>query len=153
MVEELRFFLRIAVYLVVIATIYWFVSYEVAGTVLLLFGAVGTGFFVVAARISFQPKSPEDLIPRPPKTGLRRMTGVFGRYLAFDDEGATGGEPTNAPLALEEERFPESSVWPLAAAVASLLLGLGLVFGPWLWIPGLALGASSMWGWLTQLTA
>lgn len=153
MVEELRFFLRIAVYLVVIGTIYWFVSYEVAGTLLLLFGAVATGFFVVAARISFQPKTPEDLAPRPPSSGLHRMTGVFGRYFAFDDENAAGGEPTEAPLALEEEGFPESSIWPLAAALAALLLGLGLVFGPWLWIPGLALGASSMWGWLTQLTA
>ncbi len=152
MVEELRFFLRIAVYLVVIGTIYWFVSYEVAGTVLLLFGAVGTGFFVVAARVSFQPKSPEDLIPRPPRTGLKRMTGVLGRYFAFDGQHAPGGEPTEAPLALEEEGFPESSIWPLGAALAALLLGLGLVFGPWLWIPGLVLGASSMWGWITQLT-
>ncbi len=153
MVEELRFFLRIAVYLVVIGTIYWFVSYEVAGTVLLLFGAVGTGFFVVAARVSFQPKVPEDLVPRPPRTGLRRMAGVLGRYFAFDGEHDMGGEPAAAPLALEEEGFPESSIWPLAAALAALLLGLGLVFGPWLWIPGLALGASSTWGWLTQLTA
>lgn len=153
MVEELRFFLRLAVYLVAIATIYWFVSYEVTGTILLLFGAVGTGFFVVAARISFQPKTPENLIPRPPRTGLRRMAGVFGRYFAFDPENDLGGEPAEAPLALEEEGFPESSIWPLAAALASLLLGLGLVFGPWLWIPGLVLGAFTVWGWLTQLTA
>ncbi|MBA3349889.1 MAG: hypothetical protein H0T12_04970 [Actinobacteria bacterium] len=153
MVEELRFFLRIAIYLVVIGTIYWFVSYEVAGTVLLLSGAIGTGFFVVAARVSFQPKTPEDLIPRPPRTGLKRMAGVFGRYFAFDGEHDPGGEPAEAPLALAEEGFPESSIWPLAAALATLLLGLGVVFGPWLWIPGVVLGASSLWGWLTQLTA
>ena len=153
MVEELRFFLRIAVYLVVIAAIYWFVSYEVTGTVLLLFGAAATGFFVVAARVSFQPKTPVDLTPRPPRTGLRRMVGVVGRYFAFDAEHDLGEEPAEAPLALEEEGFPEASIWPLAAALAALLLGLGLVFGPWLWIPGLVLGAASTWGWLTQLAA
>jgi hypothetical protein len=31
-----------------------------------------------------------------------------------------------------------------------LLTGFGLVFGPWLLLPGIAVIALTVWGWITQ---
>src|SRR5205823_5231455 len=45
--EELRFFLRTAAYTAVIGILYWIVSYEWAGSVMLAFVAVATGLVVV----------------------------------------------------------------------------------------------------------
>src|SRR5438093_9652439 len=45
--EELRFFLRTAAYTAVIGVLYWIVSYEWAGSVMLAFVAVATGLVVV----------------------------------------------------------------------------------------------------------
>ena len=154
MVEELRFFFRTALFALLISVIYWFVSYEVAGTVLLVFVILGSGFFVAAAGLSLRPRTDADLTPgRRARSGVGRLAGVFDRLLMFEDEHAPGGDPTEPPLALDEDRFPARSAWPVAGAVAALLLGLGAVFGPWLWIPGLALAASTAWGWATQLRA
>jgi hypothetical protein len=48
MAEELRFFLRTAVYGLAIAAIYWFVSYDVTGTVLLAaFGLASGALFLL----------------------------------------------------------------------------------------------------------
>jgi hypothetical protein len=151
-VEELRFFLRTGIFAGVIGVIYWFVSYEEAGTVLLTFIVVAAVFFVGAAAVSLRPKSHVELIPdRKARSGVGRLAGVFDRYLLYEDDQDPGGEPLEAPLALDEDAFPESSIWPLAAGFAALLIGLGLVYGAWLWVPGLALGASSAYGWVTQL--
>ncbi|MBA3431837.1 MAG: cytochrome c oxidase subunit 4 [Actinobacteria bacterium] len=152
MVEELRFFLRIGVFGALIAIIYWFVSYEEAGTVLLVGIVVAAGFFVIAAALSLAPKSNTDLTPeRKARSGIGRMAGIFDRYLLYEDDQDSGGEPDEAPLALDEDVFPESSIWPLTAAFAALLVGLGLVYGPWLWIPGLAVAMATTYGWVTQL--
>jgi hypothetical protein len=34
-----------------------------------------------------------------------------------------------------------------------MLVGLGLLYGPWLWIPGATLGAAATYGWITQTDA
>jgi hypothetical protein len=39
----------------------------------------------------------------------------------------------------------------VAAGIAAMLIGLGLVYGPWLWLPGLVLLAATVWGWVTEL--
>lgn len=33
------------------------------------------------------------------------------------------------------------------------MVGLGLVYGPWLTLPGVVVAAFAVWGWLTQLDA
>ena len=52
MADEVRLFGRLSLYALVVGTIYWFVSYEVAGTVLLLgFGlATGLAFIILWRR-------------------------------------------------------------------------------------------------------
>jgi hypothetical protein len=128
--EELRFFVRTAIFTVLIGTIYWFVSYEEAGSILLAGIVVSAIFFVVviAAHV------------RASWRGGRSIKALLG----FADTGP------DAPLALEEDIFPTSSAWPLAVSIAGVLVGLGLIYGAWLWIPGAALGLAGAWGWLTE---
>jgi hypothetical protein len=137
MPEELRVFVRAALYLAVVTAIYWFVSYESAGTLLLGAAAFACVVFVVLAR-SFGRKTEE------------RSGGVMRRavtLVALDDEG--GDVPP--PLEVEQEPVVTASPWPLGAALALMLIGLGLLYGPWLWVPGAGLAGAAAWGWLTQL--
>jgi hypothetical protein len=146
MAEELRFFLRTALYAAVIAAIYWFASYDPveetydwAGTVLLAAVALA-GTAVVAGMALFARRA---LHGREGST-----LAVLARWLGLADPG---GAAEDAPLATELEPLPPSSGWPLAGGLAATLIGLGLVFGPWLWLPGIALLAWTTWSWVTQL--
>lgn len=131
MAEEVRFFVRIALFTIVIGTIYWLVSYEEAGTI--LFGGIvasaGTFALAIALRV------------RAAREGGRGLKALFG----FEDVGS------DRPLNLDEDTFPSASLWPAAASLGSVLLALGLIYGAWLWVPGLAIALSATWGWLTEL--
>ena len=137
MPEELRVFVRAALYFVLITAIYWFVSYEKAGTLLLGFVFAGAVLFVLAGR-ALGRKTEES-----PSGGLLSIAATL---VALDDEG--GEVPP--PLEIEEEPVVTTSPWPLGAALAALLIGLGLLYGPWLWIPGGGLALAVAYGWLTQ---
>lgn len=139
MPEELRVFVRAALYLAAITSIYWFVSYEKAGTILLGGMFVAAVSFVVAARKLGRPTE------RRPGGLLRRAASL----VALDDPG---GEVA-PPLEVEQEPVVTASPWPLLAAGAAMLVGLGLLYGPWLWVPGAGLGVLTAWGWLTQTDA
>ncbi len=131
MAEEVRFFLRVALFTTIIATIYWFVSYEEAGTVLLGGIVASAAFFIVLIA---------GAVPRA-RRGPKNVTGILG----FDERAV------DDPLALAEDTFPAASAWPPIASVAAVLVGLGLIFGAWLWVPGAGLGLACTWGWLTEL--
>ena len=146
MAEELRFFLRTAAYSAVIGLVYWFVSYEVAGSVLLAFVVFATGLIVGVLLIVVRATRGE-LDPR--RGGpIARGGAVVARLVGFTDpQGAAGADPIAAGL----EPVPSGSIWPLVAGAAAAMVGLGLVYGPWLWLPGIVLIGFSIWGWLTQL--
>ena len=146
MAEELRFFLRTGVYAAVIAVVYWFASYDPvsqtydwAGTALLVAVALA-GIAVVAVMALFARRA---LGGRPGST-----RAILVRWLGL---GNPGGTADDTPLATELDPLPTSSVWPLLGGVAAALIGLGLVFGPWLWLPGVVLLAWTAWSWVTQL--
>jgi len=146
MAEELRFFLRTGVYAAVIAAIYWFASYDAvtdsydwAGTTLLVAAALA-GIAAVAVMALFARRA---LGGRPGST-----LAVLVRWLGLADPG---GAADDSPLATELDPLPPSSVWPLLGGVSATLIGLGLVFGPWLWLPGIVLLAWTAWSWVTQL--
>lgn len=131
MAEEVRFFLRIALFTILIGTIYWFVSYEEAGTILFagIVASAATFALVIALRV------------RAARQGGRSVKALLG----FADVG------DDRPLNLDEDTFPSASMWPAAGSVGFTLIAVGLVYGAWLWVPGLAITLSATWGWLTEL--
>ncbi len=133
-------FVRAALYIALITAIYWFVSYEKAGTLLLVSLFVGAVLFVVVGR-TFGRKT--EAVPR---------GGRLGRAAALVALVDTGGD-VPPPLEIEEEPVVTTSPWPLGAALAGMLIGLGLLYGPWLWIPGAGLALSVAYGWITQTDA
>jgi hypothetical protein len=144
--EELRFFLRTGLYAAVIAAVYWFASYDPvhdtydwAGTALLVAAALA-GIAVAAVMGAFARRA---LHGRPGST-----LAVLGRWLGLSDPGGAADE---APLATGLDPIPRSSVWPLMGGLAAAFIGLGLVYGPWLWLPGIALLGWTAWRWVTQL--
>jgi hypothetical protein len=144
MAEELRFFLRISLYALGAGTVYWFVSYEWAGTVLFGFVVIGAGFF--AAAIAVLLRSARGEVVRDERGN--RLIGTLNRVVGFEEHP---DEAASRPLEIDDQPFPPISPWPVVAAVSALLIGLGLVFGPWFWLPGAALAAATLWGWLTEL--
>ena len=127
MKEEARVFLRTAVYAIAVAAIYWFVSYEVAGTVLLLVLGLAASTLTM-------------MLP----SGRVRPT-----RLPLDV--ATFGDDETPALGLEEAPLPSLSVQPLFLAIGAAVVTLGLVFGAWLWLPGVLIVAGAAWAWLTEL--
>ncbi len=109
MKTETRVLLFAAVFVAVIATVYWFTSYEDTGTVLL---GVGAGAYAMMCgylylqvrRMAHGPARPEDL-----------------------DDGQVKGD-------VEIGYFPAASVWPAALAMGAVLAALGLVFGYWFFV-------------------
>jgi hypothetical protein len=162
MPEEMRFFLRTGLYTALIGTVYWFVSYEVTGTVMLAFLLAACAFFVIAALFLHGDARKPGVRgrdargrgvrdpggdPKGASEGAPQLGALVRRAVGFD----APGEDPGAPLEFEESLFPTASLWPLGAAVAATLVGLGAIYGPWLWIPGLSLGLATGTAWLTQL--
>ena len=146
MSEELRFFLRTAVYSAIIGTVYWFVSYEWAGSVLLAFVVFSALSFVGVVAGTVRATRSE-IVPEE-SSGLGRLGGSVIRILGFEEHR---GVATSEPLGSGLEPIPPGSIWPFIAGLASLLLALGLVYGPWALLPGIALVAITVWGWITQM--
>ena len=142
MAEEVRFFLRTAIYTLGITAIYWFLSYEIVGSTLLFSLGLSAIFFVVVGFVMIRHARTAAL---PDDT---RPANLVRRTLGFDEPT---DETSIPPLALEDEMIPSSSIWPLVTAVAALLLGLGLIYGGWMWGPGVVLAIVALWGWVTQL--
>lgn len=130
MPEELRVFVRAGLYMALITVVYAVVSDEIGGTILLGGLLVASVTFVVLGRALGRTVS-----PRP-------------SFVTFDEAGAE-----TAPLEIEEEPVVTASPWPLLGALAAALIGLGLLYGPWLWIPGAALALAAGHGWITQTDA
>ncbi|HEX3540419.1 MAG TPA: cytochrome c oxidase subunit 4 [Acidimicrobiales bacterium] len=106
---ELRVLLFSAVFVAGIAAIYWFTSYEDAGTTMLALGAAA--YAMLCGYIYLQSRRlAADGSPRPSDT---------------EDPMGTGGGSE------EVGYFPAASVWPPALALGAVLITLGLVFGYW----------------------
>lgn len=139
MAEELRFFLRSAIWVVGSAIVYWFVAYEPAGTVLLL--ALGLAIVALISVVAYEARQTIDDV-RPAGGPLDLLNRVVGFHESALESPPLGADPRKVPLA---------SVWPILAAAAMVTVGLGLIYGPWLALPGLALGIVAAYGWLVQL--
>jgi protein-S-isoprenylcysteine O-methyltransferase Ste14 len=122
--EEAAFFARSAIFALFLAVVYWFVSYEWAGSVLLFLFGVGSALAALllgrAAAHSWDDAAGKDELIRP--------DGPFG------DESSPIPNPTFAPI-----------VFGVGLAIAAL----SLAFGPWLLLAAvmpIVLGATSWLG-------
>ena len=119
-----RILLGTAAFGLVVGAIYWFISYEAAGTTLLLgLGIAPLILAVYAARDRRgQAALPEDLPDARPEQA------------AGEDVGS----------------FPAESVWPIALAGASVLVLGGIVYGPALLVIGLLGGTVAVMGLMRE---
>jgi hypothetical protein len=115
-----RVFLGVGALIAVIAAVYWFTSYEDAGGVLLALSAVLALWS--AAYLWLQ---------------LRRQRQVPG--------GETAPPDDEAPTYL-----PHASVWPFAIGLGATTAVNGLVLGTWVLVPGAALLALGVGGFILQ---
>lgn len=123
MKTEGAIFVGIAAFFTVIAAIYWFTSYEEAGSVLLLLAA-GLGAI-------------------PGAWLMWRARGMAPRLEDQEDaDAAAGAGPVGT--------FPESSVWPFVFAIGLALAGVGFVFGVWFALPGLPLAVAGVVGAIAE---
>jgi hypothetical protein len=121
--QETRVFLFVAAFGIVIGLIYWFVSYEVAGTVLLLVFGVANGVLALA------------LIRAPGASLVRRRAGRDERALDVDPGrrdvgGGAGTGDVDRPFLDERGRLPGDSFAPFAIGLGAATAATGLIFGP-----------------------
>jgi hypothetical protein len=115
-----RVFTAVGVLIGALAVIYWFTSYEDAGSVLLALAAV-----------------------------LATWTGTY-LWLQLRQPRRAVGE--TAPVAEPEAPayLPHASVWPFAIGLGAATLLNGLVLGIWVVVPGAALVALGVGGFIRQ---
>ncbi len=120
---EWRLFAGAAVFYTVTAAIYWFVSYEQAGTAML--AASVPAFALVGLWLLFQ--------------------GHRHRARPEDD-----GDASPADAAEDLGYFPSSSAWPVVLSAGVVVLANGFVFGPPIAVVGLLLMVAGVFGYARE---
>jgi len=126
--EETRLFVRSFLFALVVATIYWIVSYDYVGTILL-------GGFSLASLFAFsllrggEPKRDKERTSR-----AEQREGLAARILDWIGTNERPGE--ERPFEDEGGRLPAGSLAPVLVGVGIALIGLGLVFGLWSIVAG-----------------
>jgi hypothetical protein len=115
-----------AVFLGIVYAIYWFTSYEDAGSVMLLFS--GCAYLMLGSFLLLQWRRRHH-IPRPE-----------------DDHHA---EHSAADLGF----FPSASIWPAGMGLGAIFIALALVWGNWYLILGLPLLLGSIVGFSVEAEA
>ncbi len=128
---EWKLFTGAAVFAAVVGALYWFVSYEHAGTIMLIFS--GAALLMVAAY----------------------LTVVGGRAGArpSDRGDADMGDEADLYGPGEAEYYPSASVWPFLTAAGAVVLGFGLVFGAGVGSLGVLLLVAALGGYAAEANA
>jgi hypothetical protein len=136
--QEVRFFLLLSAFGIVVGVIYWFVAYESAGTVLLLGFGAATG--LIALRLAVDPASRQ--------VRERAQAVAVDTIPAGEGTGAgTGG--VDRPFLDETGRLPDETIAPFAVGAGVAIAATGLIFGPAPVIVGLLPLAWGAWAWLS----
>lgn len=121
-----KLMLGIAAFILLMSAVYWFLSYEHAGSVLLLLSAglvLITGSYLVVA--------------------TRKMSASAEGPGGADQVGPASGEE-------HEEYLPHASIWPFGVGAGSVVLANGLALGLWAIVPGTIILAASVVGYARQ---
>jgi hypothetical protein len=127
MAEEIAVFARSAVYFGVIGAVYWFLTYEVAGSMLLVGSALASAFVAIVLRLGL--RGPHTVAADASEV---RPDGPFG-----DESGA----------------LPAPTAAPLGVAFGMALVVLGLVFTGALVLAGAILVLLASREWLRAASA
>jgi hypothetical protein len=109
MPEEIRLFLRTAAFGFGIALVYWIVSGEAIGTILLAAFGLAGAFLVVMLVVQLRAAG-------------RRLTGRPWQWLGLDPNEA-------APIGVEAGRYPSAGWAPLTAGLGVSIAILAAVYG------------------------
>jgi hypothetical protein len=144
---EARFFQFVGAFGVAIAAVYWFVSYEPAGSVLLLAfggasGLVGTA--LAAASRGRRPTVQERRSMSQPGVG-RRPDDATPRVI---EDSPADAMLEGRPFLDESGRIPAPTLAPFAVGTGVSIAALSLIFGP---APLLAGAVPLAWGVLAWL--
>ena len=125
-----RLFLGVAAFMAVVAVVYWFTSYEQAGTAMLGLSAALAA--LIGAYLGFQD-----------------------RYGTYDTRHAAAGtgRPEATDVQDQEMYLPHASVWPFGIGVGAVLASNGLILGFAYAVPGAVVIAVSIVGFIRQSRA
>lgn len=130
-----RVFLAIGSFVALLAVIYWATAYEESGVVMLLV-AGGLGLWI-AAYLWLQLRGP--------------VGPTVAAELAAEAAAAEGRTVAGAGVAEEGQYYlPHASAWPFAIGLGAATVANGLVLGLWVIVPGAALMALGIGGFVRQ---
>jgi hypothetical protein len=141
--EETRLFIRSFLFALVVATAYWFVSYDAIGTVLL-------GGFAAASLTAFAllKRGAPRRDDRP--TGSSSVAG--GLLVQVRDLIGTAEDPAHErPFEDERGRISVASLAPVLLGIGVAMVALGLIFGVWSVIAGAIPLALGLREWLREV--
>jgi len=127
MAEEIAVFARSAVYFGAIGAVYWVLTYEVAGSMLLIGSALASAFVAIVLRL-----------------------GLRGRDTVVADASEVGPD---GPFGDESGVLPAPTAAPLGVAFGLALVVLGLVFTGALVLAGAILVLLASREWLRSASA
>lgn len=140
--QEARFFLGLAGFALAITVVYWFLTYEAAGSVLLLGFGLATG--VAGVRLALDPRAAR----------VRRRVRAEGGVPDLRADrldvagGGTGG--VDRPFLDESGRLPSETLAPFAVGLGAAAAVTAIIFGPAPLIAGALPLGWGMWTWLTS---
>jgi hypothetical protein len=137
--QEARVFLFVSAFGIVVGIVYWFVSYEHAGTVLLLGFGAATGVF--GWRLATTPSA----------RAIRRRAQQRGdEQIPREDAPGGGTADVDRPYLDESGRLPDETVAPFAVGLGLSIAATGTIFGVALVAVGLLPLAWGAWTWLSS---
>jgi hypothetical protein len=139
--QETRFFLLLSAYGIVIGIVYWFLTYEVAGSLLLLAFGIAPG--LLALRLVIDPGS------RRVRRAAEEHERAGGQSLVPDSREGTGGGTgeIDRPFLDESGRLPSPTLAPFAVALGVSVIVTGILFGPAPVVVGILPFAWGAWTW------
>jgi hypothetical protein len=153
--QETRFFLFIAAWAIGAGIVYWFVSYEIAGTALLL--GVGVACGLVVVRLVFVRRAADVRRRARAEADEAASEGLAATEQGDRDDpratpregqgGGTGG--VDRPFVDEPDLLPDPTLAPFAVGLGVALCALGGIFGPAPVLVGLLPLGWGAWLWLT----